>query len=500
MSFRAACSLCLILLTVPSVLPAAEPAGAPDPRVDAFLQRLETERAALSIPGLSIAIRADGEDLYLGGAGFADLEAKVPADADTAYHIASVTKTFTAVIAHRLVQQGKLDLEAPVSQWIPEITDERVRVKHLLSHTSGSNSPGTYFSYDPDRFEHLKKILETVGGRPLRVQIVEQILEPLRMRDTVPGPDVGDDPERWAGTFGQASVTRWQEALARTAKPYTMYGAGETLRTSYPPSDFWASAGLVSTVRDLARYDAGLDAHKLLKADTQARAWTPFVSTAGKALPMGLGWYATDYRGERLVWHFGHWGTGFSALYLKVPARRLALILLANSEALADHHYKVGDDVTHDRFACAFLDTFVPSVANPAGTPAPTDAARAAVSTEITTAPSGDCALTSSVALARWQADRKAKAREIVPIDPQLAAALAGQYAFPGRTATITDEGGRLFIDFPLGVRSEIHASSPTELFVKVRPWTWTVVRDGDDVVRLDIGEPGSVFAAKRLE
>ena len=498
MSFRAARSMCACLLFVfPLAAAAADPPpAAADPRVERFLQRLETERDALKIPGMSVAILADGGELHLGGTGFADFEAKVPATADTEYPIASVTKTFAAVVAHRLAEQGKLDLEAPVSKWIPAITDDRVRVKHLLSHTSGSNSPGTYFSYDPARFEHLAKILEAAGGKSLRVQVVELILEPLRMRDTIPGADIADDPTRWSGTFGKANVTRWQAALERVAKPYTMYGDGEILRTSFPPSDFAASAGLVSTVRDLAKYDIGIDEHELLKADTLARAWTPFTSTAGRPLPMGLGWYATDYRGERLVWHFGHWGTGYSALYLKVPARKLTLILLANSEALADHHYKVGEDVSHDRFACAFLDTFVPDVANRPGAAAlPQD-----LPAQITAAPSADCAHTSRVALERWQADRKAKAKTIVAMDPELAAAVAGEYELPGRTATITNEGGRLFIDFPAGLRSELHALSANELFVKVRPWTWTVVREGDEVARLDIGEPGSVFQAKRLE
>ncbi len=79
---------------------------------------------------------------------------------------------------------------------------------------------------------------------------------------------------------------------------------------------------------------------------------------------MGLGWYVTDYRGTRLVWHFGHWGTGFSAMYLKIPARRLTLVMLANSEALADHHYQVGEDITHNVFACSFIQAFVPEAAN----------------------------------------------------------------------------------------------------------------------------------------
>src|SRR5688572_7443393 len=134
MSFRAARLLCACLLfaSFPLAASAADAAGAADPRVDRFLQRLEAERDALKIPGMSVAILADGGELYLGGSGFADLENKVPATADTEYHIASVTKTFAAVVAHRLVEQGKLDLDAPVSKWIPSITDDRVLVKHLL--------------------------------------------------------------------------------------------------------------------------------------------------------------------------------------------------------------------------------------------------------------------------------------------------------------------------------------------------------------------------------
>src|SRR5688572_11322130 len=130
-----------------------------DPRVVRFLELLEADRETLKIPGMSVAILADGGELWLGGRGFADLEQRVPATADTPYPIASVTKTFTAVIAHRLVEQGKLDLEAEVRQWVPEVADPRVRVKHLLSHTSVGEAPGTYFGYNPDRFEHLKKIL-----------------------------------------------------------------------------------------------------------------------------------------------------------------------------------------------------------------------------------------------------------------------------------------------------------------------------------------------------
>ena len=415
----------------------------------------------------------------------------MPATPDTLYHIASVTKTFTAILVLQLVEQGKLDLDAPVSRYVPEIQDDRIRIKHLLSHTS-EGTPGEEFHYNPDRFEHLKAILEQTTGKPLRVQFVETFLEPLAMRNSVPGPDVADDAKTWA-VLGEANLNRYRQALTRVAQPYTYYGDGEVVRTSYPPADFWASAGLLSSVRDLAKYDAAVDRHDFLGEAMQARAWTPFLSNAGKPLAQGLGWFVTDYRGTRLVWHFGHWGTGFSAMYLKIPARRLTLVLLANSEALADHHYQVGEDITHNVFACSFINTFVPEVANDR-------TVSVSSAPESPTAPSTDCERTSSTALEKWIADRRAKARRIVPLNPTLAAAYAGRYQFPARIANITNEGGRLFVDFPQGAAPSSSPQSPTQLFLKIRPWTMTFVREGERVVRIDILEAGEIVPAPRIE
>lgn len=453
------------------------PAEPHDLRVDRFGEQLESDRGRLKIPGLSAAILENGELLWAQGFGYADLERRVPATPDTLYHIASLTKTFTAILVLQLVEQGKLDLDAPVSRYVPEIQDDRIRIKHLLSHTS-EGTPGEKYHYNPDRFEYLKAVLEQTTGKPLRELFVQTFLDPLAMQDTVPGPDVVDDSEKWAA-LGEANLERYRKALANVAQPYTYYGDGEVLRTTYPPADFWASAGLVSTVRDLAKYDSAVDRHALLGEAMQARAWTPFLSSAGQPLAHGLGWFVTDYRGTRLVWHFGHWGTGFSAIYLKIPARRLTLVMLANSEALADHQFQVGEDITHNVFACSFINTFVPEIANERGAP--------------------DCERSSRTALEKWVADRRAKARRIVPLDATLAAAYAGRYQFPSRIVTITREGSRLFIDFPQGSRTELFAEAPTQLFLKIRPWTMTFVREGGRVVRIDILDSGEIVPAPRV-
>jgi CubicO group peptidase (beta-lactamase class C family) len=324
------------------------------------------------------------------------------------------------------------------------------------------------------------------------VQFVETFLDPLAMRDSVPGPDVAEDAQQLA-VLGESNLARFRQALTRVAQPYTLYGDAEVLRTTYPPADLWASAGLVSTVLDLAKYDAAVDRHALLGEAIQARAWTPFLSNAGQPLAQGLGWYVTDYRGTRLIWHFGHWGTGFSAMYVKIPAQRLTLVMLANSEALADHHYQVGEDITHNVFACSFIDAFVPEVTKDGVVS--DDSAPASP-----TAPSTDCKRTSRTALEKWITDRRAKVRRVVPLDATLATAYAGRYQFPSRIATIAREGNRLFLDFPQGGRAELYAESPTQLFLKIRPWTMTFVREGEKVVRIDILDDGEVYRALRVE
>jgi CubicO group peptidase (beta-lactamase class C family) len=459
--------------------------------IESFERQVEADRNALKIPGLSIVVIQDGEVLSARGFGYADVEHRISATPDTLYHIASVTKTFTAILVLQLVEQGKLDLGEPVSRYSDDFRDDSVKIKHLLSHTS-EGTPGEKFSYNPDRFEYLKAVLEKRTGKPLRQLFVETFLDPLAMRDSVPGPDVADDNATWA-VLGEANLARYRQNLASFARPYTYWGDGEILYSGYPPRAFWASAGLLSTVRDMAKYDEAVDRHELLKAETLARAWTPFLSSAGQPLAHGLGWYVTDYRGTRLVWHYGHWGTGFSAIYLKVPPRRLTLVALANSEALADHQFQVGEDITNNLFACSFLNVFVPGVAND------TDAAEA--SDDIpSTGPAKDCERSSHAALEKWIADRRAKAHKAIPLDPKLAAAYAGRYQLPHRVVTVTDERGRLYIDVPQDDRSELFAATPTQFFLKIRPWTLTFVKEGSQVIRLDILDSGQTVSGRKVD
>lgn len=179
-----------------------------------------------------------------------------------------------------------------------------------------------------------------------------------RSKGSVPGHDLDQPSEALAALFDRPTLARYASVLSRLAVPYASNNAGVD-RTGYPPRDISASAGLLSSVVDLARYDAAIDARVLLSPDSQQLAWTNAVSTTtGQRLPYALGWFVQQYKGTPLVWHYGLWPQ-YSALYLKVPERQLTLILIGNSGGLSERFPLADGDVTVSPFARVFLQMFV---------------------------------------------------------------------------------------------------------------------------------------------
>ena len=162
--------LVVIMLTAASSVSDAQARqnlGAPSPDIPAFVQRLDSLRKAADIPGVSVAVVKDQEIVLALGLGYADLERRIAAAAETPYNIASVTKPLSAVVALRLVEKNMLDLDRPIadySEWAefcsefsrqPSIFAAELRcqptihtLRHLLSHTATA-TPGSRFSYNP---------------------------------------------------------------------------------------------------------------------------------------------------------------------------------------------------------------------------------------------------------------------------------------------------------------------------------------------------------------
>jgi CubicO group peptidase (beta-lactamase class C family) len=320
--------------------------------------------------------------VFAEGFGYADLETRIPATADIPFNIASLSKTFAAAILMKLVEDGRLDLDAAmadilknadfiydvgtihgyanVCKKIKEFSrdpdfeyaeyafllknyrcdKENITIRHHLTHTA-QEKPGEAYRYNGFLFGFLSLVAEEASGQPYADLLVDHIIAPLDMKNTIP------------------SITkeRRNEILAKRAKYYRMGFGGEFEPSDYPVT-LSASAGMVTTVLDMAKFDVAMDHNLIVSAETKAAMFSRTISNSGKPLPYGLGWFVQEHAGVKLIWHYGWAPKAYSSLILKVPEKDVTLILFANSEgASADFQLGRGD-VLRSPFAAAFLNIF----------------------------------------------------------------------------------------------------------------------------------------------
>lgn len=318
-----------------------------------FERYLDSLRVHVGIPGMSAAIVQDGQLVWERGFGVADLESNSPARPDTPYHIGDLTQIFTTLILGQCAQDGRVFKDDSVRQYVPQAPDPPATIRQLLSHTSGTTRT---FKYDLARFALLTSVVEQCTAEPYRRALVSRILSRFAMIDALPGRDfaaltVNDDEPM----FDAATVQRFADITQRLAVPYRVDSKRKTTRSELPEPWINGATGLVASVRDLAKLDADLT--EMVRPDTLAEIWTNEVVN-GVTQPTALGWFSQVYQNERLIWQFGTVPDGYSALLLKVPARRLTLILLANSDGLTAPFSLQDGDVTSSLFVQTFLRLF----------------------------------------------------------------------------------------------------------------------------------------------
>jgi CubicO group peptidase (beta-lactamase class C family) len=254
-----------------------------------------------------------------------------------------------------------------VDQW-GALIDDPVRLRHdtypddvtthrdLLSHTA----PGRVgYAYSPERFADLTPVTERCAQMPYRRVLWHEVFERFAMLDSVPDHLLGSPTADDALQFSPAVLDRFAQAIGRMALPYRVIGGRAQRSSDVIPTRANAADGIVSSVRDLARFDAMVSQGLLLAPDTRVASWTQQIA-GGLPLPTGLGWFVQSYRGEPIVWQFGLVRGGYSALILKAPNRGLTFVLLANSDGLSAPYDLERGDVTASLFAQLFLRFFVP--------------------------------------------------------------------------------------------------------------------------------------------
>jgi CubicO group peptidase (beta-lactamase class C family) len=264
----------------------------------------------------------------------------------TVFHLASLTKPFASTVILQLVDEGKVSLDDPVSRYgIVLASPGTVLVRHLLSHTS-HGVPGSQFAYDGNRFSLLDSVIARAAGKSFAAAVQERIVVPLGLRHTAPTPH--------SPSFAATGLDR-TAYLANVSPGYTWNG-NRFVATAYETS-FNSAAGLTASARDYAAFSMAMDRDAFLAPATKSRAWTAVVGPSGATFPYGLGWFVTDYKGVRVVWHYGYW-TASSALVIKVPAQGLTFVLLANTDGLSAPYPLGAGRLDASPWAREFLETF----------------------------------------------------------------------------------------------------------------------------------------------
>jgi CubicO group peptidase (beta-lactamase class C family) len=295
-------------------------------------------------PGAAVAVLRDGGFLHCKGYGLANVEWGNPITPDTVFHIASLTKQFTATAIMMLTERGKISLDAPLEIYLPDFPTpgRHVTVRHLLNHTSGIKSytllpnqhremarlpssladlvgkiaglpfdfePGERYLYNNSGYVLLGAIIERATGMKYREFLDREIFRPLGMARTQYLFDEPVVPQRAAGY--QRGRNTIENAFFASATYYH------------------AAGGLGSTVLDLARWDRAIRTNQLVSAESFAQMLRPTVLTDGSEFPYGFGWGTADYRGRRIYHHTGGI-SGFSCHMLHCRDEDVATIVLSN--------------------------------------------------------------------------------------------------------------------------------------------------------------------------
>jgi len=296
-------------------------------------------------PGAAIIVLKDGKPLLRKGYGMADLELGVPIAPDMVFRIGSVTKQFTAVAILQLVQQGKIALDDDITKFLPDYptAGRKITVQHLLTHTSGIKSftsmpsyaagmrqdisvkemidrfkgeplefnPGERWNYSNSGYFLLGAIIERASGMTYEQYLEKNVFQALGMKRTYYGSESRLIPRRVRGyeALDDGSGFRNSEYLSMT-QPY-------------------AAGSLLSTVDDLARWDAALLDGKLVDRKLLDRAWTGHKLPDGAQTKYGYGWSVDDFHGFHFIEHGGGIN-GFASFVLRIPEEKIFVAVLTN--------------------------------------------------------------------------------------------------------------------------------------------------------------------------
>ena len=314
--------------------------------VDAFVQG---ELQGQQVPGIAVGIFWKGEVLAARGYGYANVEHSVPVSRGTLFQTASVGKQFTAAAVMLLVDDGKLELDAPLTQYFADApaTWSAITARRLLTHTSGIQdyfdgllnsgvesfdsqreytedellrafyqlpiefSPGSRYQYCNTGYVLLGILLHRLSGQFYGDILRDRVFGPLQMKT--------------ARVISEADIVRDRAAGYRLVD-------GELKNQEwYAPSvNTTADGSLYLSIDDYAAWDKALRVKALLSASSWAQVLAPVALTSGKTYPYGFGWIVEEAKGHPWYHHSGS-SQGFKTYISRYLADDLTVVVLSNS-------------------------------------------------------------------------------------------------------------------------------------------------------------------------
>jgi CubicO group peptidase (beta-lactamase class C family) len=326
---------------------------------DVFGAYLDSLRQQAGIPGLAAAIVDNDGIAWERAYGRQDVARSIATRTDTPFNADGLTQVVTAAMALRCAEEGRLSLDDRVGDSRAATFEPDATVRQLLSHTTGA--PGFLtFTHRPERLQPLWDLLRLCTIDSYRESFSNR-LKQHGMYDSVPGANIVGITAPDVGVPLPEDVERYTGLLQRRATPYVVDGRGRASQSAYPEgaSVLTPSSGLITTVRDLAKFDLALRRGEILHPGTLEAAWSPPAGPDGLPLPHGLGWFVQYYNGEKVVWQYGMTANASSSLMLTLPSRGLTLILMANSDGLLKLYSPANGDISLSPFARLFLNIFV---------------------------------------------------------------------------------------------------------------------------------------------
>ena len=324
----------------------AQDSGPPADTIASRVDKLFATWDKPNSPGCALAVIKDGSIVYKRGYGAADLDHDVPISSATVFHVASVSKQFTAFSVLLLAQQGKLSLDDQVRKYITELRDfgTPITIRHLMHHTSGLRDqwnllimsgwrlsedvvrdedvldlvsrmkslnfkPGDEHLYSNTGYTLLAQIVKRVSGQSLREFTEANIFKPLGMSHTF----FRDD---------HAVIVK-NQAYAYNAGP------GGAFKLSVPNYDTVGASSLLTTVEDLAKWDQNFYDYRIGGKSIIEQMQVPGVLNGGATIDYAMGLAVGKYKGLKIVEHSGG-DAGYRSHLIRFPDQRFSVACLCN--------------------------------------------------------------------------------------------------------------------------------------------------------------------------